>query len=308
MSVEVACFGEVLWDIFQDGDDFHRAIGGAIANAAVDLARVGVRTRLVGGIGADRFGSELKARVAEEGVDTSGLVALPQRTGLTFITRDARGEPTFFFYRVNSADMSIESKHLTPKMARAKWILVGSSTLPVPALRDATFHFIRMAKRAGAGILVDVNVRAHLWKSRAEMVRESARLARAADVVKGSVPDIRALGGEPFLKKHASHAMCVITDGHKPARAWKDGTRVQRPAMKTKCVDATGGGDAFVAGLLAALVRGKVRPGSERLADAEFLTAALDIGHRLGSKAVSKVGAVTGLVNLGAVRAKLRSL
>jgi len=305
---EVACFGEVLWDIFQDGDDFHRAIGGAIANAAVDLARVGIKTRLVGGIGDDRFGRELDERVRGEGVDTSGLVALPQRTGLTFITRDSKGEPTFFFYRQNSADMSVEAKHLTPKMARAKWILVGSSTLPVRKLRDATFHFIRMARRAGAGILVDVNVRAHLWRSRAEMIRESARLVRAADVVKGSVPDIRALGGEPFLKRHASRALCVITDGQRPARAWKDDVRVRRPALKTKCVDATGGGDAFVAGILAALVRGNVRPGSDKLGNAEFLANALDIGHSLGSKAVSKVGAVTGLVNLGPVRAKLRRL
>ena len=54
--------------------------------------------------------------------------------------------------------------------------------------------------------------------------------------------------------------------------------------------------------------RANAKPGSSVLGDAEFLTAALDIGHTLGSKAVSKVGAVTGLVNLGPIRAKLRAL
>lgn len=306
MSTEVACFGEVLWDIFQDGDDFHRVIGGAIANVAVDLARAGIRASLVGGIGRDPFGEDLKARVAEEGVDTRGLVPLPERTGLTFITRDANGEPTFLFYRQCSADMAIAPKHIQPWMVRATWVLVGSSTLPRPELAAATWKFMRLAKNSGAGILVDLNVRPHLWSSKAELIRTSAKLCKLADVVKGSVPDIRALGGPRFLDEHARHALCVITDGQKPARAWKGKVSVKRPALETKCVDATGGGDAFVAGLLASLVRAKKKPRSTY--EVEFLAEALDIGHTLGQKAVSKVGAVTGLVDMGRVKKRLAAL
>lgn len=306
MSIEVACFGEVLWDIFQDGDDFHRAIGGAIANVAVDLARAGIKASLVGGIGRDPFGDDLKNRVEEEGVDTRALVALPERTGLTFITRDAEGEPTFLFYRQCSADMAIARRHIEPWMAHAKWVLVGSSTLPRPELAAATWKFMRLARRSGAGILVDLNVRAHLWSSKAELVRTSAKLCKLADVVKGSVPDIRALGGSRFLQKHARHALCVITDGPKPARAWKGDVSAKRPAFRTKCVDATGGGDAFVAGFLAALVCADKRP--ESAYTAEFLAEALDIGHTMGQKAVSKVGAVTGLVNMGPLKKRLAAL
>jgi fructokinase len=305
-TVEVACFGEVLWDIFQDGDHFHRVIGGAIANAAVDLARAGIRSSIVGGIGRDPFGDDLEERVADEGVETRWLVRLPERTGLTFITRDARGEPTFLFYRQCSADMAVAPEHIAPGMARAKWVLVGSSTLPRPELAAATWKFIRLARKAGAGILVDLNVRPHLWKSKDELIETSAKLARFADVVKGSVPDIRALGGPSFLEKHAPRALCVITDGAKPARAWKGKLSVTRPALRTKCVDATGGGDAFVAGLLAALVRGRVAPKGPFTT--EFLAEALDIGHTLGKKAVSKVGAVTGLVGMGPVRKRLSAL
>lgn len=308
MNTEVACFGEVLWDIFQEGDDFHRAIGGAIANVTVDLARVGVRARLVGGIGRDRFGADLRARLEGEGVDTSGLVSLRERTGLSFITTDESGEPTFLFYRQNSADMAIEPNHITPAMARAKWVLVGTSTLPRPKLAAATYRFVHLARKAGAGVLVDLNVRAHLWSSPAVMRKESAKLARLADVVKGSVPDVYALGGRRFLERHARDALCVVTNGPRPARAWQGDVSVTRPARPVKCVDATGGGDAFVAGLLAALVRAKAKPGSKTLEDAEFLAEALDIGHTLGSKAVSRVGAVTGLVNLGSVRARLSAL
>jgi fructokinase len=241
---ECACFGEVLWDIFQhgEGDDFTRAIGGAIANVAVGLARVGVRARLVGGVGDDRFGRALSARLAGEGVDVSGLIFLPERTGLSFISRDKKGEPTFLFYRQISADMAILPRHITKKIAKSKWALVGTSTLPRATLNAATHRFVRLARAAGAGGLVDLNVRAHLWPSMRALREETARLVRAAHVVKGSVPDLEALGGWSFLEKHARHALCVITNGEKPARARFEELEIVRAALRTKCVDATGGG------------------------------------------------------------------
>jgi sugar/nucleoside kinase (ribokinase family) len=81
-----------------------------------------------------------------------------------------------------------------------------------------------------------------------------------------------------------------------------------RPAQKTRCIDATGGGDAFVAGILASLVHAGARPGSDVLRDAEFLAEALDIGHTLGKMAVSRMGAVTGLKNLGPIKQRLSKL
>lgn len=310
---DVACMGEVLWDIFQRGetDDLRRAIGGAVANVAVGLARLGVSVRLVGGVGRDVFGVALRARLAGEGVETDGLVALPEKTGIAFITRDARGEPTFLFYRHATADMAVRAEHVTARMARARWVLVGTSTLPRPELAKATFRFVDEARRQGAGVVLDLNVRPHLFTSARAMRDAALELATRAHVIKGSDPDWAQLGGEARFAKIAPRALRITTTGPGPARAvFGRGAKalaVERPALRAKCVDATGAGDAFIAGILASLVRGAIPPEPERW-EPEFLAAALDIGHSLGRRAVSKVGAVTGLVGLAPVRAALDRL
>ena len=315
MRVDVACFGEILWDVFEAeraprGDPiarvFRRELGGAPANVAVDLARVGVRAAVVGGVGRDAFGVALERALAREGVVTDGLVRLPSRTGLAFVRRDERGEPSFLFYRHETADMMVRARDLSP--FRAKWALVGTSTMLDPGLAEATRAFLRHARRGGAAIVVDLNVRAHLWKSPTVMRARIAELLRHADLVKGSAPDLRAVGGERFLKKHAPNATWVLTDGASSARAVGAHGEVVVPATPVKCVDATGAGDAFIAGVLAALLAANARPGRRAFRDPQVFAEALAVGHKLGAKAVSRPGAVAGLVGLGAALAALRRI
>src|SRR5437016_2342514 len=106
--LDVVCFGEILWDIYERSGakkaalaasrsgapraksepiarEFRRELGGAPANVATVLARLGVRSAMVGGIGLDRFGEALTRHLEEDGVDTRYLVRLPERTGLTFV-------------------------------------------------------------------------------------------------------------------------------------------------------------------------------------------------------------------------------
>ena len=141
--MNVACFGEILWDIFQTGPStFRRVLGGAPANVATGLARLGVQAGVVGGVGRDSFGDALLAHLANDGVDTHFVKRLPNRTGITFVTRDAHGEPSFLFYRHDSADLSVRAKHVVPAMGRARWALVGSSTLMTRDLARATTRFL----------------------------------------------------------------------------------------------------------------------------------------------------------------------
>ncbi len=126
-SLDVVCFGEILWDLFgaesrgaRSGRDpateliareFRRELGGAPANVATGLARLGVRSAIVGGIGIDKFGDALERHFIADGVSTSFLVRLPNRTGLTFVTRDQEGEPSFLFYRQDTADVALRPEH-----------------------------------------------------------------------------------------------------------------------------------------------------------------------------------------------------
>jgi fructokinase len=323
-GLDVVCFGEILWDIYAvdpprgasrddarhgGGRDLRRELGGAPANVATDLARLGVRSGLVAGIGIDKLGDALEQHLVADGVSTRFLVRLPNRTGLTFVTRDAKGEPSFLFYRQDTADVAVRPEHVTSEMGKAKWVLVGTSTLMTPGLAAATDRFLTMAEQAKANVVVDLNVREHLWASKAQMRESVARLVKRASIVKGSFADLVALTGRRdilWLADNAPNAAWIVTQGAKGASAIGNHGFVARPARKAKCVDATGAGDAFIAGVLAALLEANAAPGRDAWRDERVWAAALDAGHAMGAKAVSRTGSVAGVVGLDEVRSIMK--
>jgi fructokinase len=330
--LDVVCFGEILWDMFEArargrepiARAFLRQLGGAPANVATGLARLGVRSAVVGGVGRDRFGDALLAHLRADGVDVRFVLRLANRTGLTFVVRDSRGEPEFIFYRHDSADLAIRAEDMSPAMGRSRWALVGTSTLMTRELERATGRFLDSAERAGAFVFVDLNVRAHLWPDRRIMQQTIAAFASRGAVVKASEADLRAVSpsvrvgrGSPakrswdvleWLDRHAPGATWLITRGARRASAIGVHGEVHEPALRARCVDATGGGDAFIAGTLAALVAARAVPGSTAWKDASIWRAALRVGHMMGKKAVSRPGAVAGLVDLDRPRAEVESL
>ena len=319
-KLDVVSFGEILWDVYETKPGtFVRELGGAPANLAVTLARLGVRAAVVGGVGRDRFGEALEAFLVANGVDTRFLIRLPNRTGLAFVSRDENGEPTFLFYRHQTADMSIELAHVTPAMTRATWALIGTSTL-VPAglakegLVEATHRFLQNARKSGAQVVVDLNVRRHLWKKEAGMRRAIASVLEHAMLVKASSADLLALGvgdetaGLAWTRKYAKKATIVLTRGKASASAIGRHGTVDVATTPVRCVDATGAGDAFTAGVLASLLAAGALPDAAAWKSAKMWTRALAVGHMLGAKAVSKRGAVAGVVNLARPLAALARL
>jgi fructokinase len=318
--LDVVCFGEILWDLFEIGGrkrepiarTFRRELGGAPANVATGLARLGVKAAVVGGVGRDRFGAALIAHLRGDGVDVRFVQRLPNRTGLAFVLRDSRGEPDFVFYRHQSADLAIAAEHVTSPMGRARWALVGTSTSMTPQLARATDRFLEVALAAGAHIFVDLNVRPHLWADRESMRHAIAGLVGRAAIVKASIADLHALGergtGLRWLERNAPGATWLITRGADRASAIGPHGEVDVPAMRARCVDATGAGDAFIAGTLATLAAMRFTPRSAEWTNPRLWSSALRIGHLMGKKAISRPGAVAGLVGLGRARAAIESV
>ena len=102
--------------------------------------------------------------------------------------------------------------------------------------------------------------------------------------------------------------MILLTSGAKGASAIGAHGRVVVPGRRALCVDATGAGDAFIAGSLAVLVAYGARPQSAAWTDARVWRAALDVGNRMGAKAVSRFGAVEGLVGLDGLRRRIEKI
>ena len=329
--LDLVAFGEALWDLLdvpgrRGAGLFQRELGGAPANVVVGMARLGAKTGLVSAVGRDAHGDALLAALRADGVDTRFVQRLPNRTGITFVFRDARGEPSFLFYRHDSADLALRAEHVTAPMGRARWALVGTSTWMTRELAAATNRFLAVAGDGGAQLAVDLNVREHMWPSRAAMLAAIERLASRAALVKASEADLRALagggagrggaapGGEAglrWLARHAPNATWLVTRGAGVASAIGAHGEVHVPAQAGPCIDATGAGDAFLAGALAALLAARAAPGAgahSAWADPRVWRAALRVGHGMGRKAVARPGAVAGLVRLGRLRAMVEAL
>jgi fructokinase len=313
--LDVVCFGEALWDLFErpaargSGVDFVRELGGAAANAATGLARLGVRSALVGGVGDDRLGRAMLAHLERDGVDTRFVQCFTRRTGVTFVAKGADGAPAFLPYREGTADGSLRPRHITPAMGRAHWVLVASAESAAGPLATATARFVQAAIRGGASVFLDLNVRAHRTSPGPRALGRIARLASTATVVKASENDLVALGqrrrGYGWLERHAPRATWLVTRGPAPASAVGAHGEVELPARQGSCIDPTGAGDAFAAGALAVLVASLASPAASSWADRRLWSCVLRVGHMMGMKAVSRRGAVAGLVRLDSIRAAL---
>lgn len=304
---EVLCFGEALIDMrgeIRSGQCVYiPQPGGAPANVAVGVARLGGRSGFVGQVGRDVFGNNIVRALEDYGVDVSATrQTTDAMTALAFVTIDTSGERSFAFYRTKTADMLYQSD-MCPDAAlqRARIFHVCSNTLTLPAIRQTTLTLMRRAREQGCLVSFDVNYRPGLWPDHETPATHILEAAEMADIVKFSREELEALFGKGAeLSEHlfsAGGRLLLVSDGEKPLTACYPGKTVtlQPPTIEAK--DTTAAGDAFVAGLLyrlsqhvtdsSTLTRWLEEPGS--------LDAALAFAARCGAFAAMHYGAFEAL-------------
>ena len=146
---------------------FKKAPGGAPANVAAGLAKLGVSTGFMGKVGDDAFGHFLAQTLKEAGVDISALrFSTEARTALAFVSLRADGEREFMFYRHPSADTLYTPDEVDCDYIRSAQVLhYGSISLIGEPSRSATLRAVETAKAAGLRISYDPNLRLNLWPS-----------------------------------------------------------------------------------------------------------------------------------------------
>jgi fructokinase len=311
----VVCLGEALIDFVADVSGvslidcpgFRKAPGGAPANVAVGLARLGVPVRFIGKVGDDPFGRFLEQTLAGAGVDTRGMRFDPEaRTGLAFVALQADGERDFTFYRHPSADMRLSPAEIDPALFDgARLFHFGSITLITEPSRSATLAAIAAARSAGCAVSYDPNLRLPLWPS-AEAARRAILVAMpAADLVKVSEEEAVFLHGDPDRCAEALLAqgprLVLVTRGAAGCDYFTaEGARGHVPGFSVTAVDTTGAGDGFVAGLLARLPAS----GTASLAE-EQLRETLRFANAVGALTCTQKGAIPALPTPAAVAALL---
>lgn len=313
---DVVCFGDLLIDFvptvtgkgLADAPAFVKAPGGAAANVAVGLARLGVSSAFMGKVGEDPFGHFLADTLATEGVEVGALRFEPAaRTALAFVSLRADGEREFLFYRHPSADMLFRPDEVDEAaIAAARVFHFDSISLAAEQPRETAFHAAGLAQARGKLISYDVNLRLPLWSDAGtakRVVREG--LARA-DVAKLSDDELEFLTGsrEPATVRrslwHDALQLMVLTMGGKGCILATARGEWHVPSIPVQAVDTTGAGDGFVAGLLAGLLeRGALR-------DDQTLTTICRFANAVGAITTTERGAIPSLPTRARVEAFLR--
>jgi sugar/nucleoside kinase (ribokinase family) len=302
----IVCIGEALVDFIAEqtvkdvgrASTFIKAPGGAVANTAVGLARLGVNSRFVGKVGGDPFGRFLQDTMAEEGVDVSFFIESKRYpTALVFVALDESRVPRFIFFGDPSADMMLMEDEIWPTMLEdAAFLHLGTVSMVREPVRGATFKLMGMAREQGVKICFDPNFRLHLWKDH-ELLKELAkRTAADATVVKLNDEELLFMTGEKSLEKGARRVrdrgaeLVVVTLGPQGAYYLCEDGDGEVPGFKVYVADTTGAGDGFAAGLLAAMVELEEWPPA-----AESLYRAVRFANAVGAMVCTKVGAQSSL-------------
>jgi fructokinase len=271
--MDLVCLGELLIDMFPAEvgrsltgvSAFHPKPGGAPANVAVAAARLGATSAFIGKVGDDAFGYHLADILRQERVDVSGMRYDPEaRTGIAFIAMPDVNSYEILFYRNPGADMRLRPDELDRELlGRTGAFHFGSISLIQEPSRSATLEAVRIASESGALISFDVNYRPTLWRSREEARDRVMEVVPYANLLKVNEAELELLGGSHELDTATQRLLeqgpdlCVVTLGTKGSyfRVSAGGEHI--PAFTVDTVDATGCGDAFIAGLLCQLVVGR---------------------------------------------------
>ncbi|CAL9782386.1 unnamed protein product [Musa acuminata subsp. burmannicoides] len=305
----IVSFGEMLIDFvptvsgvsLAEAPGFLKAPGGAPANVAIAVARLGGRCAFLGKLGDDEFGRMLAAILKENGVDDAGVsFDAGARTALAFVTLRADGEREFMFYRNPSADMLLTEAELNLDLIRRAAIFhYGSISLITEPCRSAHLKAMEVAKEAGALLSYDPNLRLPLWPSAAEAREQILSIWDQADIIKVSDVELEFLTGTESVEDEVamrlwrpSLKLLLVTLGEKGCKYYTKDFHGSVESYAVKQVDTTGAGDAFVGALL-----GKIVEDQSALQDEKKLRELLRFANACGAITTTKKGAIPSLPN-----------
>ena len=246
--------------------------GGAPANVACALSRLGVDVSFLGSLGNDSIGKSFKNLFIQRGVNITGLQQDNIRpTRIVLVRRDLSGERSFEGFQgdkgLGFADQALSVEQIFKDwplvVDKAKWLVLGTIPLASQISSNAYLWCIENALDSGIKIALDLNWRPTFWPNKSSKVLEPSEQEKneIISIVKNvSLIKLAKEEAEWFFKTSnpdeiasslSQRPSVIITDGSNPI-SWllnnhKGNTLAISP---TSVVDTTGAGDAFMAGLI----------------------------------------------------------
>lgn len=269
MKNAVVCVGELLMDFIctenevdlYEGRNFLKSAGGAPANVACTVARLGQKASFVGKIGEDSFGEYLRNHLNQENVDIEQLIIDSNHaTTVAFLAMQENKERDYIFHR--GADEKLELDEIDlEKILDTKIIHFGSATaLLGGSIYDVYKKIYDEAIKKNIFISFDPNFRKDLWNNnKDEFIEKALYFVKNADFVKASEEEVLLLSkkedlrnGMEFLHEKGAKII-VVTMGERGSLVSTNFYRERMESIKIDCVDSIGAGDSFVGAWLSEL-------------------------------------------------------
>ena len=304
----LVAIGEALIDFIPDkkGCEFYEvgsfspATGGAPANVCGAFSKLGGKARMITQLGRDPFGDVITRTLNEAGVDTSCISYTDEaNTALAFVSHTTDGKSTYSFYRNPSADMLFDPTDITAEMFDDCYALhFCSVSLGDFPMKDAHRAAITIARRQGAIVSFDPNLRFMLWDDKDELKRVIWEFIPDCDIVKISDEELEFITGTSDINEAlpllfvGGVKLVILTKGKDGADCYSAAGSVSSVSAKVTAVDTTGAGDGFIGSFLWKLRTLGI--GKDNLGDCPLtvLKECLDFANRFCAISVQRKGAI----------------
>lgn len=287
---KVVLFGELLLRLsphgnerFVQAQDFHAVYGGTEANVAVSLSQWGQHACYISGLPVHEIGQAACNALRRYGVDTSFLVKKEGRIGVYFYEKGASERAGKVIYDRERSVFSLSQKEDYPFeriLEGAQWFHFSGVTAALGGnIREILHEACRIARKKHVVVSCDLNYRSALW-DRDTARREMTSLLKLTDVFIGNATQTEELfcissdlpEGEErtfsaaerlremfgFRLVAFSERRTINAGRNKIFARVYDGTRRATSAVyDMEMVDRMGGGDAFAAGVIDSVLKGK---------------------------------------------------
>ncbi|MBW4658620.1 MAG: carbohydrate kinase [Drouetiella hepatica Uher 2000/2452] len=310
----VLCLGEILWDCLADQisttvdqvTSWTLYAGGAPANVACALTKLGTSAGFVGCIGEDRLGEQLVELLQEAGVDRKGIQRHASHpTRKVEVLRNEAGDRQFagFGDRNTSefADAFLQADLIPAELfENAEFLVLGTLGLAYPDTAQAIARAMALAKQHSLKIVIDVNWRPMFW-SKPELAKPIILAwVKQADFLKLSIEEAEWLfdstDAGTIARSLGAHSTgnvgVLITAGAQGCTYYfshpSGDLEGKVPAFLVEVEDTTGAGDGFVAGFVHQLCQ----QGRSALCDSAIAETIVTYANAVGSLTTMRSGAI----------------
>jgi ribokinase len=266
--------------------------GGKGANQAVAAAKLGASATLIGRVGTDAFGQELKAFLAAQGVDLTFVKDTAEaHTGTAIITL-ANADNTIVV--VPGANALVSAEDVGAPVFASGDIAVSQFEIPLPTITT----FFRRARDAGATTILNPAPAVAFGRELLDLsdiliLNETELGFLSKTELRDSDDPARIIEAAGALDTDRDKIICV-TLGKRGIVALIDGRQHTYAGRAVTAIDSTGAGDCFVGAVAA------------RLADGQSIQSAFDFANTAASICVERMGAAPSMPTIAEVSAILR--